>query len=103
MKRARALVILGAAAFIIGGCNGEVDEKDSEETVDAGEGMELYEDSCIDCHGENFEGTTGPSIAGYNEDEVLDAIEEGPGSMPEDLYTGEDAEAVAQYVEEEAG
>ncbi|SDI44727.1 c-type cytochrome [Natribacillus halophilus] len=118
----KALIVLGTAAFIIGGCGGEAgeeqepvggdngngadngaEEEDNGETVDAGEGLELYEDNCLECHGEDFEGGTGPALDGYSEDEVMTAIEEGPGSMPADLVTGEEADAVAQYVEEEAG
>ncbi|AXF54705.1 c-type cytochrome [Salicibibacter kimchii] len=69
-----------------------------EEAVDVG--AELYEENCLSCHGENMEGDSAPEIAGQSADEVTSAIEEGPGSMPEDLVTGEDAEAVADYVEE---
>ncbi|QQK77891.1 cytochrome c [Salicibibacter cibarius] len=120
----KAMLVLGTAIFIIGGCNGqageeqepvgdnnggngggdngaEEEEEDNGETVDAGEGMDLYEENCMSCHGGDMEGGTGPALDGYSADEVHDAIEEGPGAMPENLVSGEDADAVAQYVEEE--
>ncbi|QDI89790.1 cytochrome c [Salicibibacter halophilus] len=77
---------------------GEENGNGEEEAVDVG--VELYEENCLSCHGENMEGDSGPAIEGQSADEVMTAIEEGPGSMPEDLVTGEDAEAVAEYVEE---
>ncbi|GAK12414.1 hypothetical protein JCM19039_2185 [Geomicrobium sp. JCM 19039] len=40
-----------------------------------------------------------PGIEGVAADDVLAAIDEGPGSMPPGLVSGEDAEAVAAYVE----
>ncbi|QQK81563.1 cytochrome c [Salicibibacter cibi] len=122
----KAMLVLGTAIFIIGGCNGqageeqepvgdnnggngggdngaeEEEEEDNGETVDAGEGMDLYEENCMSCHGGDLEGGQGPALDGYSADEVHDAIEEGPGAMPEDLVSGDDADAVAEYVEEEA-
>ncbi|QDI91850.1 cytochrome c [Salicibibacter halophilus] len=119
----KAMLVLGTAIFIIGGCNGQAgeeqeppgdnnggnggaeeeaeDEEENGETVDAGEGMDLYEENCMSCHGGDLEGGSGPALDGYSADDVRAAIEEGPGSMPEDLVTGDDADAVAQYVEEE--
>ncbi|QQK75838.1 cytochrome c [Salicibibacter cibarius] len=76
----------------------EGEENGEEESVDAG--AEIYEENCLSCHGENMEGDSGPEIEGQGVDEVMTAIEEGPGSMPEGLVSGEDAEAVAEYVEE---
>ncbi|MBB6450358.1 mono/diheme cytochrome c family protein [Geomicrobium halophilum] len=116
----KSLLILGSIAFILGGCNGQAgeeqepvgdnngggngaEEDNGGETTEAGDGMELYEDNCLSCHGGDFEGGAGPALDGYDSDEVMAAIEEGPGSMPADIVTGDDAEAVADYVEEEAG
>ncbi|AXF56296.1 c-type cytochrome [Salicibibacter kimchii] len=118
----KAMLVLGTAIFIIGGCGGQAgeeqepagdnnggnggadngaEEEDNGETVDAGEGMDLYEENCMSCHGGDLEGGSGPPLEGHSADDVRAAIEEGPGSMPEDLVTGDDADAVAQYVEEE--
>ncbi|GAK07236.1 cytochrome c [Geomicrobium sp. JCM 19038] len=112
----KLLLITGALAFILGGCGGADDTEDpamdddgamEEEAADDGgsvsaeEGMALYEQNCMSCHGGDFEGMSGPALEGYSEDEVLAAIQEGPGSMPADIVTGEDADAVAKYVAEE--
>ncbi|GAK06451.1 cytochrome c [Geomicrobium sp. JCM 19038] len=58
----------------------------------------LFEDNCLSCHGDNGAGGSAPAIAGMDAEAVLQAIEEGPGMMPADLVTGEEAEAVAEYV-----
>nr|WP_221434231.1 cytochrome c [Geomicrobium halophilum] len=81
---------------------GEEDENGDENGEEASVemGAELYEENCLSCHGDDMEGETGPAIAGDDPDTVLSAIEEGPGTMPEDLVTGEEAEAVAEYVSE---
>ncbi|SDI33763.1 c-type cytochrome [Natribacillus halophilus] len=82
--------------------NGEENgEENGEDAVEVGE--EVYEQDCLSCHGENMEGDTGPAIEGQDPDAVITAIEEGPGSMPEGLVDGEDAEAVAEYVSEGGG
>ncbi|GAK00631.1 MULTISPECIES: cytochrome c [unclassified Geomicrobium] len=120
------LIVFGAAAFMLAGCNedagdvqepvgdsfedsggpssaseeGEDGEGSEGETVDSGEGASLYEENCLSCHGQDMQGESGPGIAGMGEDEVINAIAEGPGSMPENLVEGEDAEAVAAYVAE---
>ncbi|GAK11653.1 hypothetical protein JCM19039_1362 [Geomicrobium sp. JCM 19039] len=55
----------------------------------------------MSCHGGDLEGASAPALEGYSEEEVYDAIEQGPGSMPAGLVSGEDAEAVAKYVAQE--
>ncbi|CAM3797920.1 c-type cytochrome [Alkalicoccus chagannorensis] len=76
--------------------NNNAEEVDSDDPLELGEAM--YEAECLSCHGGDFEGGTGPALDGYSEDEILQAIEEGPGSMPADLVTGEEADAVAEYI-----
>ncbi|GAK11478.1 cytochrome c [Geomicrobium sp. JCM 19039] len=75
--------------------NGE--EMDTDDPVALGE--QLFEDSCLSCHGDaGAGGTAGPPVAGLDMDVVIQAIEEGPGAMPDGLVSGEEAEAVAEYV-----
>ncbi|MBM7633742.1 c-type cytochrome [Geomicrobium sediminis] len=73
--------------------NGDSGSGDPVEMADA-----LFEDNCLSCHGDNGAGGSAPPIAGMDSEAVLQAIEEGPGMMPADLVTGEEAEAVAEYV-----
>ncbi|MFC4737006.1 c-type cytochrome [Bacillus daqingensis] len=68
---------------------------------DLANGEELYQGNCASCHGGELEGGTGPALEGYSFDEVLSAIQEGPGSMPADLVEGDDAEDVAAWVEDQ--
>ncbi|WP_096436991.1 c-type cytochrome [Alteribacter populi] len=82
-----------------------VEEADEETTETSGEvdlaaGEELYEKNCLSCHGGDMSGASGPDIRGNSQDEVIAAIDEGPGGMPADLVSGEDAENVAAWVTE---
>ncbi|WP_018921949.1 c-type cytochrome [Salsuginibacillus kocurii] len=87
--------------------NGEEEENgDAEEnggdTYDADEMHQVYEENCLSCHGDNLEGGgAGPGIDGMDEDEVLTAIEEGPGSMPADLVEDEEAEQLSAWVSDQ--
>jgi mono/diheme cytochrome c family protein len=70
-------------------------------------GAELFGQRCRNCHtlkAANATANVGPSLdaAPRNKALVLDAIEKGRssgnGQMPEQLFEGEDAEAVAEFV-----
>jgi mono/diheme cytochrome c family protein len=80
--------------------NGEENEEEQEfdDPIELGESV--YQQNCASCHGGDLEGASGPALddGGYSEEDILTAISEGPGSMPADLATGEDAEAVAEYI-----
>ncbi|MBB5173921.1 cytochrome c550 [Texcoconibacillus texcoconensis] len=84
----------------------EGDENGTEEvdmTDPIAYGEDLYQDSCIGCHGENLEGAgSNPAIhdleGRLSQDEIVDIIENGQGSMPAGLETGENAEAIAEYL-----
>lgn len=106
----KLLITMGALAFILGGCNegaGDVQEpvgdtfEDSGgssasddsgdsgdgESVDLEQGASVYEASCLSCHGDDMQGMNStPGIEGVAADDVLAAIDEGPGSMLQALY-----------------
>lgn len=76
------------------------------------EGKELFIASCKSCHNLDAvqaRGVTGPDLdelGGLDRERVLNAIQNGgtgQGRMPAGLLEGEDAEAVARYVEHVAG
>lgn len=79
---------------------------------DLEEGKELFRQTCASCHSlaaANARGVTGPNldeIGALTQDRVETAIEiggTGQKRMPAELLQGEDAEAVAKYLEEVAG
>ena len=76
------------------------------------EGKELFIASCKSCHNLDAvqaRGVTGPDLdelGGLDRERVLNAIRNGgtgQGRMPAGILEGEDAEAVARYVEHVAG
>lgn len=113
----KLLIALFGAALILGACGG-ADDPAPEETPDdtqeetqapdetAGEEMtfdaaraEASYQSCAGCHGSDMQGQGGnPAIAGLPYDHVLNAIQTGPGTMPENMVTGEDAENLAAWI-----
>ncbi|MBB5173424.1 c-type cytochrome [Texcoconibacillus texcoconensis] len=107
----KLLTLMLGSALVLAACGGEEPEDDvdtgddmeeateevEEVAYDAGRAEELYEQSCIGCHGGDLEGTSGPPITGLSEEEVLNAIEEGPGIMQSNILEGEEAELVSQW------
>ncbi|UCZ54517.1 cytochrome c [Bacillus shivajii] len=79
---------------------GEDGDGDAEQQFDSPYelGEHVYQESCIACHGGDLEGASGPGLSGLSKDEIIHAIEEGPGTMPAGLVGGEDADAVAEYI-----
>lgn len=64
---------------------------------------ELYKtNSCIGCHGGNYEGGMGPKLAGVADhlsvDEVKDIIANGKGSMPGNLIPADSIDAMAEFI-----
>ena len=114
-----AIGLVLAAALAATGCGGDDDGGnggggggDAAESTpapqQAANGKELFTDTCGGCHtladaGTN--GQVGPNLdeLAPSQDQVLAAIRSGPGQMPENLYQGEDARAVAEYVSGAAG
>ena len=74
----------------------------------AAEGKSVFTSNCGSCHTLSDAGTNGqvgPNLDDVkpDKDTVLNALRTGPGSMPENVVTGADAEAVAEYVSSTAG
>jgi mono/diheme cytochrome c family protein len=98
-----------AVALLAAGCGSGAHGSEPTTTgPNAPPGEALFVQSCGSCHKLDAAGTTGsfgrdldelkPSSAA-----VLMAIHEGPGTMPEDILTGNDAQVVADYVARVAG
>ncbi|TFD92315.1 cytochrome c550 [Jeotgalibacillus sp. R-1-5s-1] len=64
-----------------------------------------YQNACISCHGENYEGGSGfPSLVGVGErlsvDEIANILVNGQGAMPAGLVEESNAQAMAEWVAE---
>ncbi|MCE7793151.1 c-type cytochrome [Salipaludibacillus sp. CUR1] len=82
------------------GNNAETTDNAADEggTYDLANGEELYAQNCASCHGGDLEGASGPNLEDSSHDEVRAAIEAGPGTMPADLVTGDDADDVSAWI-----
>lgn len=117
--------LLGAmfgAVLILGACSGDdkpvaleaetpVEAEQTETSSNAepvtapspaDQGAEHYK-VCAACHGADLQGGKGGAgydkpITGLSKDQVLTAIQEGPGIMPKDMVKGEDAENLAEWI-----
>ncbi|PYZ92829.1 cytochrome C551 [Salipaludibacillus keqinensis] len=117
MKKFLGLML--GAVLVLGACGGndgnneepapenngnnaeETNNAAGDDTYDLANGEDIYVGNCASCHGGDLEGASGPALEGYSHDEILAAIEEGPGGMPADLATGQDAEDVAAWITEQ--
>jgi mono/diheme cytochrome c family protein len=118
----RPIAIAGAvAAALLAGCGGEVKVPEDDQT--ARQGAELFYERCSGCHTfeaansygskasdqlQGGERTNGPNFDQRKEskDDVLFAIRNGGFSgaiMPANIVTGEEAEAVADFVAKYSG
>jgi mono/diheme cytochrome c family protein len=81
---------------------------DDTEPIDQDAARQLFQTTCRACHAlsdAKAAGVFGPDLDLLQPDAtvVRRAIEDGPGPMPDDLLTGDDADVVARYVAEVAG
>ncbi|MEH7120456.1 cytochrome c [Neobacillus vireti] len=81
--------------------NGE--GKGSETTeVAATKPEDIYKQTCVACHGDQYQGVVGPTLKGvgskYSKAEIVHIITKGKGNMPPGLVPQEQAEAMAEWV-----
>ncbi len=113
-KLASAAVALTLAAVpVVSGCGGD-DADEARTTPQPAEpeqplspqqerGRDLFVDNCGSCHtleAAGTQGAIGPDLDELRPDRerVLAAIEQGPGAMPSNLVSGQEAEQVAEFV-----
>lgn len=110
MKKWLMAVMFGAM-LVLGACGGGEDDSSSDEpadngdeTVDASEAEDIYEDNCATCHGDDLSGDSGPDLTkvgdSMSKDEIETQIEEGGDGMPADLVSGEDRTTLATWLSE---
>jgi cytochrome c6 len=111
------LLLIAALALLLSlaGCGAEEpgvqtndDPPPAEQPAGAERGAQLFNSSCGGCHilaAADTAGVVGPNLDELrpSRQDVLDAIDSGPGAMPANLLQGPDAEEVADFVEEYAG
>ncbi|BCB04852.1 cytochrome c550 [Bacillus sp. KH172YL63] len=59
-----------------------------------------YKESCVSCHGGNYEGGAGPALKGtkLSKDEIKETIKNGRGIMPAGLVQEENLDAMADWI-----
>jgi len=81
----------------------EKNGKNTEETA-AATPEEIYQQACIGCHGQNYEGGMGPALKGVGDklsiDEIKNVIQNGRGSMPAGLVPADKADEMAKWLSE---
>lgn len=93
------LLVLGACG---GGGSDDAGNGDDNEGATADAGEEVYQQNCASCHGDDLSGGAGPDIsavgADHSVDDIKDVIENGQGSMPAGIVSGDDEDAVAEWL-----
>ncbi|MCY8233523.1 cytochrome c [Priestia filamentosa] len=104
------IMAFGILLMVILGFKGNGDQKElaqekeggakQEETAASPE--EIYKQTCISCHGEQYQGVSGPALKGVGEklsqEEVKKIITQGKGGMPANLVPQEKADEMAKWV-----
>jgi mono/diheme cytochrome c family protein len=112
MTRSRLALLLAALTLGLAACGSDDDGGDAGGggggQAAASGPAQVFSDTCGSCHtlaAAGTEGQVGPNLdeQGPSKEEVLEAIAEGPGVMPDNLLEGAEADEVAQYVADEAG
>ncbi|MBT2572853.1 cytochrome c [Bacillus sp. ISL-51] len=101
------LILVLTMSFLLAACGSNDSKKDSSESsgsskASASAGEELYQQSCIGCHGKDLEGGGGPNLqevgGKYDEAKIESIIKNGRGNMPSHLVSDEDAAKIAKWL-----
>ena len=110
----KLLALIFGAGLVLAACGGGDDnaDTDTDTSTDTGTTTEtasvdaekIVSGKCISCHGQNLEGQGNfPALndvgSRLSQDEILEVIENGKGAMPGNIISGEDAQAVAEWLE----
>lgn len=76
--------------------------KEKTEEQAAAKPEDIYQKSCISCHGDQYQGGVGPALKGVgdrlSQDEIKDIVVNGKGSMPGNLVPAEKAGEMAEWL-----
>lgn len=63
---------------------------------------DIYKQSCVSCHGDQYQGGVGPSLKGVGDrlskDQIADVVTNGRGAMPPGLVPAEKAGEMADWL-----
>ncbi|MDA1474809.1 cytochrome c [Bacillus sp. CLL-7-23] len=78
------------------------DNKTAEENKAAASPEEIYKQNCVSCHGENYEGVSGPKLKGVGERldtaKIKEKIQKGGNGMPAGLVPAEKLDEMAKWL-----
>ncbi|HJV17307.1 MAG TPA: cytochrome c [Bacillales bacterium] len=82
--------------------DGAKGKEKTSETAAASKPEDIYKQSCIACHGDQYQGTVGPALKGvgkkYSKEELIDIVTKGKGNMPPTQVSAEQAPVVADWL-----
>ncbi|MDZ5470960.1 cytochrome c (plasmid) [Bacillus sp. 31A1R] len=106
------IMVFGVTAMFLVSFKGLGDMKDLAAEKEGGEKTEevasnpedIYQQSCIGCHGADYSGGVGPALKGVGDklsaEEIENILVNGQGSMPPGLVKPENAPAMAEWLAE---
>jgi len=106
------IMVVGVLAMFLLSFKGIGDSKDLVAELEGGGGEqteevaanpeEIYQQSCIGCHGEQYQGGAGPALKGVSDrlskEEIADVVVNGRGAMPPGLVPAEKADEMADWL-----
>lgn len=91
-------------ALVLAACGGDDSgDKDKGGDVEVSAGEEIYQNSCMACHGGNLDDGSAPDLTAIGSklsaDDIADIIENGTGSMPAQKgVSDDDRETLANWL-----
>lgn len=83
---------------------GEEGGADAQQDVASATPEEIYQKSCVSCHGQNYEGGVGPALTGIgdrlSQDDIKSVLQNGQGAMPGGLVPDEKLDEMTQWLSE---
>lgn len=102
MKK-KLLTLLTGTALVMGlaACGGGNTDKGTD-TASSDTGAKIFDQKCSGCHGGDLKGGMGPNLtkvgSKYSKDDILGILKNGKGQMPANVVSGDDANAVAEWL-----
>ncbi|MCQ6264338.1 cytochrome c [Fictibacillus sp. WQ 8-8] len=105
MKKKMAMISMAMLLLAACSSNNGQDEQKKHEKQNMLAADSVFKQNCASCHGNNLEGSAGPSLkhigSKYSEKEIMSIILKGRNGMPAGLLTGGDARLVAEWLKKE--